>query len=296
MKSGFFNKVLPALVFTLSISGGVTAYANSSDMDKPVAEETMETVSQLNFTKFSGKVSSWVKQETVDGAFSITISDDSGEILILNTVSTVKVFDAKNKSFISLYDIKEGDNLTVIVDKNTPMTMSYPPQINNASYIIKTDEMMNVAVDLFSNELVSSNTDLMLNISTETYITDIMGSRKIFSSEDIKGSQCAVIYSFATMSIPAQTNPDGVIILEKAPFENETYNLPLRYTFESFGYEVKWTSNNKPIIISNTDKIIEITIGSKTVVINGLSYELPAEAALINGVATVDSSILELIR
>ncbi len=295
MKKRFFRMISTTLICALSLTGDISVFAEVKT-NEPMLIEAMENTSELNFTKYYGKVSSLVKEEVENGATSLTISDDYGEVLILNTNEPQKIYDAENKAFISLDEIKEGDNLFIIVNDNIPMTMSLPPMINNAAYIIRTNDMMNLTVGMFDKELISSKDDLMLNIAPETFITDVMGSRKIFTAEDIKGAQCAVVYSFATMSIPAQTTPDAVIILKNAPVADESYNIPLRSTFETMGYEVKWTANDKPIIIANADTTISVAIGSKIIIINGNEYELKSEAALINGITFVDSSILNFIK
>ncbi len=292
MKKNIFKVMVPALICALSISGGATAFANGSTADEPMLIDSMEETVQLNFVKYSGKVTSIIKNE---GSISITISDEFSEVLVLNTENFQRAYDAVNKTWGSLEEVKEGDFLTIIMDVNSPMTMSLPPQANNAAFIIKTDDMMNVKLDIFNDELTSSANDLKLNIAPETAITDIMGSRKIFTSDDIKGAQCAVVYTFTTFSIPAQTTPEAVIVLESAPVEETSYNMPLRATFETMGYDVKWTANDKPIIVSNEDITIELTIGSKVVVINGVEKEIASEITLVNGITCVDSSLLNLI-
>ncbi len=294
MKKNIFKLISSIMICTLSLTGGITAFADVKTNEPMLIENINNNI--LKFTKFNGKVSSVVKEEAEDSAVSITLSDSNGEVIVLHTKEHITVFDAESKAYLTLDDIKEGDELFIIVDSNTPMTMNIPPMINNAAYIIKTNDMMNVTTGVFDSELFSSDNDLVLNISPETFITDIMGSRKIFSAEDIKDAQCAVVYSFTTMSIPAQTTPDAVIILESSDVYEESYNIPLRTTFESMGYEVKWSSNNKPIVISDTNNTIVLTIGSKEVLINAIKYELNNETTLIDGITCVDSSIFQYIK
>ena len=294
MKKNIFKLISSIMICTLSLTGGITAFADAKTNEPMLTENTNNN--ELKFTKFNGKVSSVVKEGATDSAVSITLSDSSGEVIVLHTKEHITVFEAESKAYLTLNDIKEGDNLFIVVDSNTPMTMNLPPMINNAAYIIKTNDMMNVTTGVFDNELFSSDNDLVLNITPETFITDVMGSRKIFTADDIKGAQCAVVYSLATMSIPAQTTPDAIIILESAYVYEESYNMPLRTTFENMGYEVKWTANNKPVIITNKDITINVTIGSNKVSVNGNEYELLNETVLINDLMYIDSSILKLIK
>ena len=295
MKKNIFKLISSIIICTLSLTGGITAFADVKTNEPMLTEGTRNT-NELKYAKFNGYVSSVIKQEASDDTVTITLSDNVSEVITLHTKNHISVFDVENKAFLTLNDIKEGDNLFIIVDANTPMTMNLPPMINDAAYILKTNDMMNVTTGVFDNELYSSDNDLVLNIAPETFITDVMGARKIFTAEDIKGSQCAVVYSFATMSIPAQTTPDAVIILESADVYEQSYNMPLRTTFEPMGYEVKWTANDKPIVISNADITITTAIGSNRVIINGTEHVLSNETILLNGVTYIDSSVLNFIK
>lgn len=293
MKKIIYKAILPTLVCALSISGGVSAFANDLAAGEPKLISTMEETAEISFSKYEGKVSSILKR---DGSVSIAISDDYGEILILDTKDAQNVYDAVNNTHISLFDVKEGDNLTIILGGNTPMTLSLPPHVNTADYIIKTNDAMSVKIDVFGNDFLSSDNELKLNISPETYITNTKGAKKIFTADDIIGKQCAVIYSFTTRSIPAQTTPIAVIILDDGGYVSErTYYIPLRETFEEMGFEVKWSGNDKPIKLIKADTTLEVTIGSSILNVNGVEAELNSETILDGDVAVVDSSILNYI-
>jgi len=110
----------------------------------------------------------------------------------------------------------------------------------------------------FDNGLVSEDNRLKLNISEETVITDLKGSRRIFTEADIKGSTAIVVYSMSTFSIPAQTTPERVVIVA----EGKTEMVGLRAAAEKAGYEVKWTANDEPVVISKDGVEIKALCGS----------------------------------
>ena len=72
-------------------------------------------------------------------------------------------------------------------------------------------------------------------------------------------------------------------------------DLKIREISEKAGYTVKWTANDKPIVISNDKVKAEVTIGSNKVVVDGdMVYEISAPVELIDGVTYVTSDALEL--
>lgn len=296
MKRRIFKIAIPALACAMVFTGGFSAYAdNIMEQTSVVADLTS---AKLNFTEYSGKVTAVKVSEENENLGSITLSDDTGEILVLNMVKGCPVFDAANKDYINLADIKEGDNITIILGGDIPMTASLPPIVNQASMIVKTDDLMSVKIDAFDEEFLSSDKQLKINLGDESYIRDVNGSRKIFTPEDIIGKQCAVIYSFTTRSLPPQTSPDAIIILgdEETDTEEtvaESTLVPLRETFEKLGYKVEWTSNNLPIKLVKDGITVEITIGSKEFKINGEKYIADKAAVLTDSVTFIDSSIAE---
>ena len=55
---------------------------------------------------------------------------------------------------------------------------------------------------------------MKLNIGENTVIMNTKGEQRVFTAEDIKNKNVAVIYDVTTRSIPAQTTPLFVMILE----------------------------------------------------------------------------------
>ncbi len=55
---------------------------------------------------------------------------------------------------------------------------------------------------------------MKLNIGENTVIMNTKGECRVFTAEDIKNKNAAVIYDVTTRSIPAQTTPLLVLLLE----------------------------------------------------------------------------------
>ncbi len=89
-----------------------------------------------------------------------------------------------------------------------------------------TEEAVEEAVmtDVFTKSeefggYIDSNNSLVLNISDDTVIVDEAGNT--VSKDELDGKILEVHYSFATMSLPAQTNPTKIVVKEaKAPEES----------------------------------------------------------------------------
>ena len=306
MKRNLLKITIPALACAMVFTGGFTAYA-AVEADLAAANPIVSELpaAKLSFTSYSGKVSAVKVDEKNENLGSITLSDETGEILILNLAKACPVLDVENKTYLGFADIKVGDNATIILGADGAMTASLPPITNEAAMIIKTDDEMDVKIDVFGEEFLSSDKQLQLNLSDETFIRDANGSKMILKPADIIGKQCVVVYTVITMSLPPQTPPDAVIILDDADakaqedntaVQSESRLVPLRTTFEELGYKVKWTSNNSPIKLVKGDVTIEVTIGSKEFKVNGEAHTADKAAALTGSVTFVDSTIADLAK
>ena len=172
---------------------------------------------------------------------------------------------------------------------------------------------------------------LQLNISEQTKIVDMAGSKKIFTQEDLKNQDCLVVYGATTRSIPAQTNPVFVMILDKQEIEEEEVIdtiqqqemteketqteqkeilftplappeteppvdagnfVPLREIAENKGFTVTWTANDKPVLLQKDDTTIEITVGQKDYKKNGEVLQAEKASELIQSKIYISENIL----
>lgn len=240
-----------------------TATGSTTTAEQTVADETKNML-----------VSGTVTDITIDQDFTtITISNDQmGMVFHVN--KNVFVIDQKTGASLSVADIKKDMMITAILDKMAPMTLSLPPQTGGAvGFIINSDQGF-VDLSIYDDELVNAENSLKLNISTDTKIVDLSGTKKLFSAEDLKGSECLVLYGITTRSIPAQTSPTLVVILNSAATLSadqdasrsaaaaETEYVPLRVAAETKGYEVIWDPATKSITLTKDDIKAVLTVGS----------------------------------
>jgi hypothetical protein len=74
-----------------------------------------------------------------------------------------------------------------------------------------------VKVDLFDNDYVSSDNSLKLNISDDTVIVSENG--EAFTGE-LADRKLVVVYGPSTRSIPAQTTPEKIVVLDEDVIED----------------------------------------------------------------------------
>lgn len=227
-------------------------------------------------------ISGIVSEVTTDKGYQFITVGEKLNATTFIVDKSLTVYDHSQNKYSNISEIKKGMNITVVLDKNSPMTMSIPAQTSGAVAIVINDKVGAVNLSVYNTELINEENSLKLNISKDTMINHISGIKKIFTKEDIIGSEAIVLYKIATMSIPAQTNPDFVLILKTAD-EINSFNgkiegkdeavkidenkkiskyVPLRQACEEKGYEVKWQGVDKPIIITKNDIYIEVKLGS----------------------------------
>ena len=227
------------------------------------------------------------------------------------------IIDAETLNFLQPSDLKIGMELTVVVPKNAPMTLSLPPMMSDQTVIIVNSPETCVNMSYFDEMLVNKENTLALNITKDTYITNTKGEKRIFTADDIKNNSSVVIYTFATKSIPAQTNPKMVLILpnsETVSNEEETKSTPsvegtgdlivrnvedksvgVRDLATTHGYDVKWDNETKSVTLTKAENTIIVTVGKAEVMKNGEACTLQAAATIENQKVYVSSELEELL-
>ncbi|WP_312701719.1 copper amine oxidase N-terminal domain-containing protein [Sedimentibacter sp.] len=209
------------------------------------------------FMSIKGTIKDISDYHSGDGAKMVAIEDENE--LPSNIIIT------KDTYVINMDKLAVGETLTVFYDAMKPMILIYPPQIS-ADAVIVGEIDLNVKVDLFNEELVSADNFLKLNISEDTEIVSEDGSK--FEGE-IYNRKLVVLYGAATKSIPAQTNPTKIIVLDEEkpvildeiavngkklevkPFLNDdsVVMVPVRAVAEELGYEVGWNQEAQKVTV-----------------------------------------------
>lgn len=243
---------------------------NSIEEAVPQVEEKSQVVTKV------GEVTNI--NETND-TYELLVGGEMDGIRFLVQPGTL-VMNVDTLEMISVKDIKVGMNVTVVLNKNTPMTMSIPAMCSQQVAILVNSSNKQVEVGYFNETLTNEANTLKLNVSKETMVQNNRGEKRIFTEEDIKEQDAIVVYTTSTRSIPAQTNPEYVMILvpteEKAvdeevaaseksttkEMEAEEGYMAVRELATTLGYKVTWDNQTKTVTLSKEDKNIQLVVGS----------------------------------
>jgi len=111
--------------------------------------------------------------------------------------------------FVNHIMMRVGDTVIGFYDANAPVPLIFPPQYR-AIVMSRLLPGLNVKVDYFDEQLVSSDGTLKLNIAPFTQI--IMENGQSFTGNPTNHN-LIVIYGPTTRSIPAQTTPYRIIVM-----------------------------------------------------------------------------------
>ena len=220
-----WNKIM-ALTLAFTVVSGTAVYADVMKGETTTSAVLAETTAEENtsaYTATTGTISEI--SESQDGNQVITIENETGGLRFVVAAGTV-IADRESGSIVTADTLTDGMSVTVIYGINSPMGMSMPPYLGSVTAVIANADQGAVSVGYFNDELLNQADLLQLNISEETNILTTLGTRSILSADDIKGKNAAVFYDVTTRSIPAQTTPSLVLLLEErtetVPEETDT--------------------------------------------------------------------------
>lgn len=159
----------------------------------------------INFFSFSGTVTAindFVRQDNERSGCNKLMSVSNRIGSVVNFVVSPETY------FVDQEIVKAGDFVTGYYNGDAPAILIYPPQYP-ALVVVKYNPNQNVKVDYFNSELLSSDGQLMLNISPFTQT--ILKNGQLFV-DDPANRNLIVIYGSSTRSIPAQTTPTKIIV------------------------------------------------------------------------------------
>lgn len=266
--------------------------------DKQVIAEKLETVAYM---EYKGKITD-VEKDTEKNNLSILVEGSDKKLqekMVFHIREDMTIVDEKSKEFIERDDLKEGSQVSVFFKENTPMTMSIPAQLSPDAIVVNnTEDTGFVKIAHFNSELVDSDNQLKLNITDETVIVDSKGEK--LEKDKLANKNLMVFYTISTRSIPAQTSPEKIIVLDdmkiietpdkdgvdeteemitvmdklvidgkELELDHEIYKsvegnymLALRPVGEALGYKVSWNNQERSVELIKGAQYTKITIGS----------------------------------
>ncbi|MGA3602137.1 copper amine oxidase N-terminal domain-containing protein [Lysinibacillus agricola] len=282
------KKFAPAAMTALLFGSVVVPVASANE--KPTETEQQSSQIQIDpvhiFNNTHGTV------EKVDAGENITYFTvkDGDQTNILEITKDTLVFDNTGKKV----ELKEGDKVVAYTFANKPQKLIYPPQFDPDVVIVETEEVGFVEVDYFFENLTNTYDVLKLNIGENTELLNEKGEK--VAAKDLAEKHLVVFYTASTRSIPAQTTPSKVIVLDNesentveeeiaAIIAKDSYEVdgtkmvPLRLIAEKLGYTVE--STGKGAIVSKGNVSYTLTRGEKMFGFNKALRPLNAAPALL---------------
>lgn len=264
--------------------------ATGADKDE---EQASPVIEPNNFNRYVAVIN-----DVEEDAISVTIEEDM--VVSFKTSENTVILSADGEKT----EIKKDDKVIVVSS-----SLLKTKDVKYAAAIIVNNEEKDMSVyldkfDMVEDRLISADGNLVLNVE---------------DTKEYAGKNLLVFYSMQTMSIPAQTIPDKIVVVESteaidtvtisfnvgsnvldinnnkvevevAPYiaGEGTTLVPLRVISEAFGAEVAWDGETKTVTIIDGKTTIKVVIGSKTALVNGEEKTLEEAAELTgSGVTTV---------
>ncbi|KPN97940.1 copper amine oxidase N-terminal domain-containing protein [Lysinibacillus sp. ZYM-1] len=268
----YMKKLAPAALSALLMGSAVMpiASANEHNAEVEVPQIQIDPVHIFNDTHGT------VEDVRVGKDITYYTVKDGEQTNVLEITKDTLVFDNTGKKV----ELKEGDKVVAYTFANKPQKYIYPPQFNPEVVIVESKDVGFVEVDYFFEDLTNTYDILKLNIGKETELLNAKGEN--VTAKDLAEKYLVVFYTASTKSIPAQTTPSKVIVLEDYPegslnpvdedidniiatdFYGEagTTMVPLRSIAEKLGYKVEATG--KGAILTKGNVSYTITRGEKT--------------------------------
>ena len=257
---------------------------SATSITKPVTEEPMV----LSYNRYEATIA-----KVNEGSVDATIEDMDFTFAITADTAIYTIDGEKADS------VKEGDKVLVLSTSSLKTK-----DIKEAAAIVITKDESATAVYLDTFKMTEEG---LLSADGELIVA-------MEGAEKYDGKKLLVFYDFATMSIPAITNPIKVVELEEKAEDQDKVSVsfkvgdstltingeavtvetpyvvgagvtlvPIRVISEAFGAEVNWDGETKTVTVSCGECKVIVTVGSKTALVNGEEKTLEEAPELTDG-------------
>lgn len=297
------KSITTGLLLTSLIIGGapLASLADGETLKAvPYSDAALEAAAEMKYAHyngFTGKIESVEPHHSIPEAFMIRVQGEGEAIAdFVVTKETVQAEQIK---------LEVGETITGWYDTRKPMILIYPPQYT-IELVTTPEEGMFQKADYFDETLTSADGTLKLNLGQE-------GSYKLWDdqgqlyTERLANKHLLVSYSFSTRSIPAQTVPETIYVIEDQKWlttagempvlingevihalsafvsEDQMPMVPLRAVAEALGHEVTWLPESQSVMVGKATlsigkdayafaRMAHKSLGTVPVVIEGRTF------------------------
>ena len=288
----------------------VTALITSALLVNPLfATEQLATTSLLPLGVAGTSISSDKMTDSslvIQGALSlvgkdsIQIGDNQTGIVFHLTDKTVILNAAGVK--IDAKTLNSNMYAAMVYPTNAKLTKSLPVQTSDGQLLIIKTPIAYAQIMQFDTTLLSTDKNLKLNLSASTVIISEKGEK--LAAKDIPNKNVLVISTIQTLSIPAQTNPEVLIIFTENHQATEYmhYNknqhvmIPIREIAQTFGFNLKWDGHSKKVTLTKGTVTITINTGSNKMKFQQSLHQMDNASEITKGNLYVASSLIAKIQ
>ena len=281
----------------IAVGDAVSVTSTSSLMTKDIKPATSISKTETAHTDELVTVSYNRYEATVGAVGEGTVDAAIGDMVVtFATTDNTAIYTIDGEKTDT---VKEGDKV-IILSTSTLMTKD----IKEAAAIVITNDEANASVYLDTFKMTEEG---LLSADGELIVA-------MEGAEKYDGKKLLVFYDFATMSIPAITNPIKVVELEAEAEDSHKVSVsfkvgdstltingeavtvetpyvvgtgvtlvPIRVISEAFGAEVNWDGETKTVTVSCGECKVIVTVGSKTALVNGEEKTLEEAPELTDG-------------
>lgn len=206
MKKTFIGSVSIAM---LSMSAAGFVSANTPSSVEPVSAERVlqehdaqtEHVDTIQFLSIKG---------VIDSITDHTLQDNTKIVSVKSEEDSITNFYVTDETYVA-NDLKVGAEVVAYYNGNAAAPAIFPPQYQ-ALVIANNDGKEFVKADHFNKNLISADGQLKLNITDDTKVVNYDGSDY---DGELTNKNLAVSYTVVAESLPAQTSPTKVVVLQQ---------------------------------------------------------------------------------
>lgn len=197
---------------TIGLIGLLILFGLQQNKQKQAEQNILDVNEQevVDYLHFPGTITG-VRDDGYLYAVLTEDRDNEDNSIIFYISEDVMLLDDETQAAAAQEQLTMGTRITAYYPENTPVALSMPPQMTPEVIVINSKKDVGfVHVAAFDDDLVSSDGQLKLNLSVDTVITDAKGD----PVTGLAGKKLVVFYTASTRSIPAQTTPEKIIVLD----------------------------------------------------------------------------------
>lgn len=338
------NKIIGAVIGAFILAAPLSAYASSIPAaDSGTVRDTTENTAnqeaakdKTDLTNNQDSLLQPVVQEEPESRFVENrgtireVTDKEGnrqvvlsksgtkteELILFNISDETLVYDISTQEVTEFSKLSKDAEIIVFSRANAPVGTSLPPLMSSYAIfaVSPKEEAKFVTVDFFNEKGLNAGNTLKLNVSQATKIVDLEG--KTLTAEDIKNKNLIVFYDATTKSLPPQTSPSKIIVLNDDKVEEPKENgisdiisaldksdiqeiegvkyIALANVARKAGFDVEWKDDTKTVsVLKDKMTIYTITIGNKEYGYYKALRTLESAPRIIDSRTFIESSFFE---